>query len=99
MRIKQVFYMKSFKFLILSVLVIFIVSQDSFSQERRKLAQSGLKFLSVPLDARATGLGDAVTSLNMSAAAMFYNPSTMAEIDRMGSVSFGTTRWIADFNY
>src|SRR5690606_37326047 len=32
-------------------------------------------------------------------AAMFYNPSTMAEIDRMGSVSFGTTRWIADFNY
>jgi hypothetical protein len=80
-------------------LVIFLFSEDSFSQERRKLAQSGLKFLSVPLDARATGLGDAVTSLNMSAAAMFYNPSTMAELDRMGSVSFGTTRWIADFNY
>jgi len=99
MRIKQVFYMRNFKVILLMIVLISSISENSFSQERRKLAQTGLKFLSVPLDARATGLGDAVTSLNMSASAMFYNPSTMAEMNNSAFISFGTTRWIADINY
>lgn len=99
MRIKQEFNMRNLKLILLIFLIAVIVSENSFSQERKKLAQSGLKFLSVPLDARATGLGDAVTSLSMSSSAMFYNPSTMAEINNSALVSFGTTRWIADINY
>jgi hypothetical protein len=99
MRIKQVFYMRNFKIILLLILFISSLSENSFSQERKKLAQTGLKFLSVPLDAKATGLGDAVTSINMSASAMFYNPSTMAELNNNAIVSFGTTRWIADINY
>jgi hypothetical protein len=90
--------MRNFKIILLVLLLISAV-EISFSQERKKLGQTGLKFLSVPLDARATGLGDAVTSVNMSASAMFYNPSTMAEMSNTALISFGTTRWIADFNY
>ena len=91
--------MRNFKIILMLIFFISSLSENSFSQERKKLAQTGLKFLSVPLDARATGLGDAVTSLNMSSAAMFYNPSTMAELDNTALVSFGTTKWIADINY
>jgi len=99
MRIKQVFYMRNIKIILSLILFISLFSENSFSQEREKLAQTGLKFLSVPLDARATGLGDAVTSLNMSSSAMFYNPSTMADLNNIALVSFGTTKWIADINY
>ena len=99
MRIKQVFYMRNFKVILLLIVLISSISENSFSQERRKLAQTGLKFLSVPLDARATGLGDAVTSLDMSASALFYNPATMAALNNTAIISFGTTKWIADINY
>jgi len=80
--------MRNFKIILLLILIISTFSENTFSQERKKLAQTGLKFLSVPLDARATGLGDAVTSLNMSSSAMFYNPSTMAEMSNFALVSF-----------
>jgi hypothetical protein len=90
------------KNLLLLFFLISFISQSFikvYSQERRKLAQTGLKFLSVPLDARASGLGDAVTSLEMYSSAMFYNPSTMADMTSTALLSFGTTRWIADINY
>lgn len=99
MRIKQVFYMRNFSKILMLIFFISSFSENIFTQERNKLAQTGLKFLSVPLDARATGLGDAVTSIDMSASSMLYNPSTMAELTNSAFVSFGTTKWIADINY
>ena len=47
--------------LFLSIIMVIIFIDNSFAQT--KLAQTGLKFLSVSADARASALGDAITSL------------------------------------
>ncbi|MCS7052814.1 MAG: PorV/PorQ family protein [Ignavibacterium sp.] len=89
------------KKIILFILFCLIINSalSSFAQERKKLAQTGMKFLSVSLDPRSSGLSDAVTSITNSSTAMLYNPSTMAKMDRFVDYSFGTTKWIADINY
>jgi hypothetical protein len=66
---------------------------------QQKLAQTGMKFLNVSLDARASALGEAVTSLHTGANAMFYNPAGMARISTYSSVALGTTNYIADIKY
>jgi len=84
--------------LALVVLMISLQSQLVFSQQQ-KLAQTGMKFLNVSLDARSSAFGDAVTSLETNSSAMFYNPASMAWLKRIGDVTFGSTRFIADINY
>lgn len=80
--------------LILGLLVHAVNAQD------KKLAQTGIKFLSVSTDARISGISEAVTSVDLgSASAMFYNPSTMASIKDFSSVSIGNVSWIADIKY
>ena len=69
--------------------------------ETEKRAQTGMKFLSTSLDARATALGGAVTadeSYNTSAA-MFYNPATMARMTNTFHAGFSNTQFIADIQY
>jgi hypothetical protein len=89
--------MKKFTFFLIALL-LFIVNADG--QERQKLAQTGLKFLSVSTDARMSGLGDAVTSFSdASASAMFYNPSTMAGMRDMVSLTANWFKWIAEIKY
>jgi len=91
--------MKKIALLTLVCLLFLSAFEISQAQERKKLAQTGMKFLSVSLDPRSSGLSDAVTSLSNSSASMLYNPSTMAKMDRYVDYSFGTTKWIADINY
>lgn len=65
-----------------------------------KRAQTGLKFLSTSLDARASGMGSALTAeLNGSAMSLFYNPGSMAGMENQISVGLGVTQFIADINY
>jgi hypothetical protein len=89
------------KKIILLIVVSLLISSlnQSEAQERKKLAQTGMKFLSVSLDPRAAALSDAMTTVQNNSASMLYNPSAMAEMDRLVDYSFGTTRWIADINY
>lgn len=84
--------------IITAAFFVSIVSATVFAQNE-KLAQTGLKFLSVSTDARASGMADAITTLGMASSSMFYNPSTMAEMNNFVDFSVGTTRWIADINY
>lgn len=91
--------MRKINLLFVVTLVLVVLVQFSIAQEREKLAQTGMKFLSVSLDPRSSALGDAVTSLSNNSVSMLYNPSTMAEMTQMVDYSFGTTRWIADINY
>ena len=79
-------------------LMIFFQSQDIFSQ-KQKLAQTGMKFLNVSLDARANAFGDAITSLETNSSAMFYNPAGMARFEGIADVTLGHTKFIADINY
>lgn len=85
---------------IFALVILMILTQSSslFSQQQ-KLAQTGMKFLNVSLDARSTGFGDAVTSLETNSSAMFYNPASMARLDGIADITLGSTQFIADINY
>jgi len=76
-----------------------ILNAQIEDRERRKLAQTGFKFLNVTTDARAAALSDAVTSLHGGAEAMFFNPATMGWMDRTTNITVGMVQWIADINY
>jgi hypothetical protein len=81
------------------ILAFLLVAQSGFAQENKKLAQAGLKFLSVSLDPRSSALGDAITSLTSNSISQLYNPASMSEMNGITDFAFGTTRWIADINY
>lgn len=68
-------------------------------EERDKLAQSGMKFLSVSADPRAAALGGAVTAIEGSSSALFYNPAGMAWMEGSADAMLGQTGWIADIDY
>ncbi len=83
----------------LLILLSQVLPNYVFAQERQKLAQAGLKFLSVSMDPRAAAMGDAFTSVFSNSTAMLYNPAIMGGMDGIADFSFGTTKWIADINY
>lgn len=82
---------------LLIIFIAFALSSNHFAQQ--KLAQTGMKFLSVSLDARSSALSEAVTSFHTDATAMFYNPAGMARISNYASVVLGATNYIADIKY
>lgn len=83
---------------ILSTLLFALISSyNCLAQEKR--AQTTMKFLSTPLDARAASMADAHTAFQLGATAMFYNPSSMAQMEDKISVTAGYLEWIADITY
>lgn len=87
-----------FIFVIVGLLVSSAFGQEEGEYEKR--AQTGMKFLSFSVDARAAAMGDALTANDQgSAVSMFYNPASMARQSGMVSAVFGQTQWIADINY
>ena len=84
--------------IILTVITILFQNEILFSQQQ-KLAQTGMKFLNVSLDARTSAFGDAITSLETNSSAMFYNPASMANLESIADITLGSTQFIADINY
>ena len=96
--------------LMLLAALMMVLVPSSFAQEdvtpettveTEKRAQTGMKFLSTSLDARATAVGGAVTadeSFNTSVA-LFYNPAGMARMTNTFHVGFSNTSFIADISY
>jgi hypothetical protein len=64
-----------------------------------KLAQTGLKFLSVSLDARVSSLSGATTALEGNSMSILYNPAGMANIPELSHIALGQVNWIADIKY
>ena len=64
-----------------------------------KLAQTGFQFLSVATDARAGAMGDAMTSLELGVASLYFNPAGMAWTDNRIELLATQNQWIADINY
>lgn len=92
--------MRKNNFIIVTFIIAFLlIIQSGFAQKNEKLAQAGLKFLSVSLDPRSSAMGDAVTSLTSGSISQLYNPASMSELNGMTDFAFGTTKWIADINY
>ena len=74
--------------IILTVIPILFQNEILFSQQQ-KLAQTGMKFLNVSLDARTSAFGDAITSLETNSSAMFYNPASMANLESIADITLG----------
>ncbi|MBD3275516.1 MAG: PorV/PorQ family protein [Candidatus Marinimicrobia bacterium] len=67
--------------------------------DRDRRGQTGFKFLSMSLDARAAAMGDAMTSQMGASTAMFYNTAAMGWFDGTFDVSLGQVQWIGDITY
>jgi|WetSurMetagenome_2_1015567.scaffolds.fasta_scaffold09073_3 hypothetical protein len=80
----------------LCVLAVCLMTLNALAAENQKLAQSGFQFLSVVSDARAAALGEAMTSLRMGSASLFFNPAGMAEMDGVVDFTGSRNQWIAD---
>ncbi len=91
--------MKLIKMYILIFALINLIAIQSWAGENRKLAQTGMKFLSAGTDAHAAGLSNALVARDFGAASLFYNPAGMARMDGFLDVSFSKMTFIADFNY
>lgn len=91
--------MQLLKTVVLLALGILIIS-DAYGQARNKRAQTTMKFLSVSTNARATGMGTAMTSVESNAAyAMLYNPATLSRLPQKVDMSFGMVNWIDGIDY
>ncbi len=84
-------------------IVVFLVGcllmSSGYAQENQKLAQTGLQFLSVVSDARASAMAEAMTSLRMGSSALFFNPAGMAEMSNFLDMTASSNQWIADIKH
>jgi hypothetical protein len=78
-------------------ITIFLLVTGSFAEE--KLAQTGFQFLSVATDARAGAMGDAMTSLELGSASLYFNPAGLARMDGRFELLANQNKWIADITY
>jgi len=90
---------RSVHLLTLSLLAGSLLALSATAQEHQKLAQTGFQFLSVVSDARAAAMGEAMTTLPLGSAALFFNPAGMAGIDGQVDFSASLNKWIADINH
>lgn len=73
--------------------------QDYQIEDRVKLAQTSMQFLSVSVDARASAMGNAMTAQEVTSTALFYNPASMAWAERSFDVGLGQNQWFADITH
>lgn len=86
--------------LVVTVQTVSAQEREVQDVEGSKLAQTGMKFLSQSVDARAAALGNAVTALGEgSSTAMFYNPAAMARMSGFSHLSLDRVEWIGDISY
>ena len=90
--------MKKFGFaMVIGILAATLAVQEGMAQ--KKLAQTGFQFLSVGVDARATAMAEAFTTVEGTSTALFYNPAGLARVPNFLDISLNKMKWIADFNY
>lgn len=96
--------MKSLAIILTCILLVLTVP-GVFAQQRevetggQRLAQTGMKFLSISVDSRAAALGDAVTAQEWASSAMFYNPAGMARFNGTAHAAVGQVQWVANYMY
>ena len=81
-----------------SILLIFLLSY-LLGSENKKLAQTGFQFLSVTADARGGGMGDALTTIHMGSASLFFNPAGLSRQRELIDINFSSNNWIADIQH
>jgi opacity protein-like surface antigen len=68
------------------------------AQKVTKVGTTAAKFLSIPVGARALGMGGAYVGVASDATAMFWNPAGMARANQT-EVVVNHAAWLADINY
>lgn len=87
--------MKTIRLSITLLLMALVFALPAHGQGVDKIAQTGMKWLSIPVGARASALGSAYTAMAADAGAVFWNPAGLALIEG-GHVFLSQTQWIAD---
>lgn len=91
--------MRKYPIILVALSLVVLTFLESAQAQNRKLAQTGMKFLSVSTDARASALSGAMTALEGNSTALFYNPAGMADMKHTLHMSAGQVKWLADINY
>lgn len=85
------------KYMIPVIAALLLVVVPLHGQGFKKVAQAGMSWLSIPVGARAAGLGNAYLAVANDASSVFWNPAGLAYTE--GVRAFVTqTQWIADIN-
>src|SRR5690554_5179092 len=84
---------------LLVVLLLLAGGRAAEAQDMQKLAQTGMKFLSMSNDPRAAALGNAVISIEGLQSALFYNPAAMSRQQNAATITGGQTQWIAGIDH
>lgn len=82
----------------LAILTIGLVISNSYSGNK-KLAQTGLQFLSVATEARAAAMGEAFTTVEGKSLSLFHNPANLSLMNNFMDLSVNHNKWIADMNH
>ncbi|NQT24512.1 PorV/PorQ family protein [candidate division KSB1 bacterium] len=90
---------KTIQILTFVVVILSLMTANLYSQDNQKLAQSGFQFLSVVSDARASGMAETMTSLEIGSSALFFNPAGMANMTEFVDITVSTNQWIADITH
>ncbi len=91
--------MKS-QFILINIFVISIgFGQDLFPiLGGQRVGTSVFTFLNIGVSARAVGMGESVVALNQDASSVYYNPASIAQLDKT-EISLTQVQWPADINY
>lgn len=73
---------------------------DTLTREVTKRGTTAADFLTIPVGARATGMGNAITASVDDATSVYWNPAGLASIDK-GAVTLEYAEWLVgvDFNF
>ncbi len=79
-------------------LLLLLLSFPDNSYAVKKLGQTGFKWLSIPIGARAVGMGNAFTGIDEELTSVFWNPAGLSAVEKY-SITFSNVKWIADINH
>ncbi|MFB0515396.1 MAG: PorV/PorQ family protein [Candidatus Neomarinimicrobiota bacterium] len=80
-----------------TALIVILMATGLEAEGIKKLAQTSMKWLSIPVGARAMAMGNAYYSVVGTADALFWNPAGTGFV-AFPQVSFSSLPWIADIN-
>ena len=88
---------RKYQHLISILIAVILLQTPTLAQDISKIAQSGMKWLSIPVGARASALGNAYTAMANDASAVFWNPAGLAYAEGR-HLFLNQNQWIADIN-